>query len=164
MRKTKTVVIGPDGGRDAGKVFLLTEMPARQAERWAQHALLLVASSGADVGNVRGGMAGVAVMGIQALMGGAVKFAEVEPLLDEMMRCVQIVPDPRNTSVIRPLNDRGVEGDDIEEVMTRVKLRAEVLDLHLGFSLADALSTLAASASQPTDLPTTLTSPTPSAS
>ena len=35
-------------GRDAGKSFTLTEMPADQAERWAIRALLALAGAGVD--------------------------------------------------------------------------------------------------------------------
>lgn len=135
-RKTIDVTIA-DEGRDKGKTFLLTEMPAARAEKWAMRALLLAAQSGAEVEpNLRAGMAGVAVMGIETLLGG-VSFDGVEPLLDEMMTCVQIKPDRMRSDFVRKLVE-----DDIEEVATRVYLRQEVFALHVGFSFADALSTL----------------------
>ena len=65
-----------------------------------------------------------------------------EPLMDEMFRCIQIQPDPRKPEVVRPLIDNGTEGDDIEEVATRLRLRSEVINLHTGFSMSDALSKL----------------------
>jgi hypothetical protein len=67
--------------------------------------------------------------------------------MDEMFRCIAFLPDPRRPELARPLLE-----DDIEEVATRIALRQEVLDLHLGFSLAGSLSTLAspARASAPT--------------
>ena len=58
---------------------------------------------------------------------------DARPLLDELMRCVQAVPDPSNQSVKRPLID-----DDTEEVTTRLKLRGEVLKLHVDFLTAAA--------------------------
>jgi len=48
-RKVLTVTIGPDGGRDAGKQFQLTEMAAAQAERFAAKAFLALARNGVEV-------------------------------------------------------------------------------------------------------------------
>ena len=159
MARKKTTVKIETEGRDKGKVFLLTEMPARQAEKWGARALLLAAQSGANVANVNAGMLGVVTMGLQAVLGG-VRFSDVEPLLDEMLACVAIVPDPRHPEVTRPIID-----DDLEEWATITRLRQEVLELHLGFSLADALSNLRSSAA-PTSQegsPNTSMSPTRSA-
>lgn len=139
-RRTKDVTITAEG-RDKGKVFLLTEMPAAKAEKWAMRALLAAAQNGAEVQTAISGMAGVAVAGIQAVLGG-VAFDQIEPLLDEMMTCVQALPgadshDPARAALSRPLID-----DDTEEIATRIQLRAEVFTLHVGFSFADALSKL----------------------
>jgi len=157
-RKTKTLVIdqGDDFPRDNGKVFVLTEMPAMQAEKWATRALFALARSGVEIPEgIEGlGWAGVAVVGMRAL--GGVAFDDVEPLMDEMMGCVQIQPDPRQ-SFTRPLIV-----DDIEEVPTLLLLRREVFDLHANFSkLAGRLKSMDL---QPTrDLPNTSTSPEASA-
>ena len=155
MRKTKLLQI-TDEGRDKGKAYLLTEMSAAQAEKWAFRALLLAAQSGADIPDAvrNAGFAGVAVMGIQTILGG-VKFEAVEPLLDEMFKCVQFIPDIKNQILTRPLID-----DDIEEVSTRIKLRMEVFNLHVNFSIGEYLSSLSGT-KQNQDLPNTETSPTP---
>jgi hypothetical protein len=135
MRKTEIVKIA-DEGRDKGKVFVLTEMPPSRSEKWALKALLALAKSGVEMpaGVAESGFAGVAVMGVKALSG--LSFADAEPLMDEMFGCIEIRPDPRNPDVVRPLIE-----DDIEEIVTRVKLRVRVLELHMGFSIADSLST-----------------------
>ncbi|MGO4560975.1 hypothetical protein [Mesorhizobium sp. 2RAF21] len=145
-RKVKAVTISDDRqidadgkpigeiSRDAGKVFVIREMPASQAEKWAMRALLSVARSGIDIGQAAGqGMQGIAVMGVSALLSS--NWDDAEPLLDEMMSCIQIRPDPANVNVVRNLIE-----DDIEEVMTRINLRREVLELHVGFSLGGAAS------------------------
>lgn len=141
MRKTKEVIIGPDGGRDAGKAFVITEMDAFRTEKWALRALFVAARSGADVGDINAGLAGIAKLGITTVLNS--DFASVEPLLDEMATCFQIRPDPAaanpdRRNVVRPLLP-----DDAEETATLFKLRGEWLSLHLGFSLADVLSTWA---------------------
>lgn len=132
MRKEIDITI-TDDGRDLGKVFHIKEMSASQAEKWAMRALMIAARSGVDVGEALGaGMKGIAILGVTSLM--TMNFFEAEPLLDEMMTCVRIKPDPKNRHVIRDLID-----DDIEEILTRIKLRREVLNLHVDFSTAGAL-------------------------
>ena len=156
-RNTKIVTI-TDEGRDKGKTYLLTEMPASQAEEWATRALLLAAQSGADIpADIRDiGMQAIAIAGVQTILGG-VKFQDVKPLLAEMFQCVMIIPDLKKSSFARPLIE-----DDIEEVGTRLHLRDEVLSLHLGFSVADAISTLTLRTSATSNLLDTQTSPLPS--
>ena len=131
MRKEEDFTITAPG-RDTGKVFHLKEMPALQAEKWATRALMLVAASGVDIGTVRAtdGMRGLAILGLQALMRG-IPWALAEPLLDELLICVQIKP---SSGIVRPLTV-----DDIDEVPTYLQLRMEVLRLHVDFSQADAL-------------------------
>lgn len=143
-RSTANVTI-TDDTRDKGKVFVLTEMPASQAEAWATRALMALTSSGAQIpaGYERLGLAGVAELGIKAL--GGLKWEDAKPLLDEMMTCVQIVPDPTKPHVVR-----GLIEEDIEEISTRVKLRAEVWKLHVGFlkAVAPSFSDILATAKQ----------------
>lgn len=134
MRKTEVFAVVKDN-RDKGKRFLITEMPALRAEKWATRALLSLAKSGADIASVSpgkpGGMAALAVAGLQALQ--HLDFADAEPLMDEMMDCVQIIPDPKHPETSRPLVQYGSEGDDIEEIDTRVELRTRIFKLHIGF-------------------------------
>lgn len=120
-----------DDNRDKGKIFLLTEMPASQAEWWAIRAGLALAKSGVDLpeGFEHMGMAGIAQVGVKAL--ASLSPDDAEPLLREMWGCIQIQPDPANPKVIRELVET-----DTEEVQTRFKLRWEVLNLHVDFSKA----------------------------
>ncbi|EBP8102013.1 hypothetical protein AOS06_03795 [Salmonella enterica] len=102
-RKEKFITI--DGqGRDNGKVFHLTEMSASHAEWWAMRAIMAMGRGGVELPE------------------------EARPLLDEMMECIQFVPDPKNRGIRRPLIE-----DDIEEITTRLNLRAEVFRLHVDF-------------------------------
>ena len=137
-RNTANVTI-TDDTRDKGKVFVLTEMPASQAEAWAARALMALMSSGAQVpaGYERLGLAGMAEVGLKGLVG--LKWEDAKPLLAEMLACVQIIPDPSKPHVIR-----GLIEEDIEEISTRIKLRAEVWKLHVGFLKAVAPSIFAA--------------------
>ncbi|MHB8283474.1 MAG: hypothetical protein ACYDD1_02250 [Caulobacteraceae bacterium] len=126
-----TIPADAKDNRDAGKSFLLTELPATQAEKWATRALLALMRSGVEIPEdvASSGMLGVAAMGLQAF--GGLSWLDAEPLMDEMFTCVQI----QEAKVTR----RPTE-DDIEEIGTRVLLRSEVLKLHVGFSLTDALA------------------------
>ncbi len=126
-RKTLTYTEQRDG-RDKGKMFFVQEMPATQAERWGTRALALAARSGIDLPQemLRSGIAGVAILGMRAFM--SAPFQDTQPLLDEMFSCVSFIPDAQRPDIKRPLLE-----DDIEEVATRLALRQEVLDLHLGF-------------------------------
>jgi hypothetical protein len=131
-RKTEIINVTSDG-RDKGKQFIITEMPALRAERWAFRALLALAHSGVQLpeGAADGGMAVLASAGLQAL--NSLDFEEARPLLDEMWSCVQIVPDPKNPNIIRPLVIREADGDDIEELTTIFQLRERIFRLHTDF-------------------------------
>jgi hypothetical protein len=134
-RKVAEVIIpADDPGRDKGKKFRITEMPALQAERWAIRAITAIGKRGIEVPDeaLQLGMGGIAAVGLRAIV--QIEFADAEPLLNEMMACVQI---DMGNGVVRPLTD-----SDIEEVATIIRLRGETIGLHVGFSLADALSRL----------------------
>ena len=131
MRNTINYTVETDG-RDKGKVFVLTEMSALKAEKWAMRAILAL---------MRGGMElpeGYEFNGITALLGLAVKellpnlqWGDAEPLIDELMTCVKFMPDPSRPNVVRNL----FEGD-IEEVKTYLELKLEVWKLHTDFFTA----------------------------
>ena len=158
-RKTATVTV-PHAGRDHGKVFHLTEMPCRQADRWATRALSGMVKANVDLpeGAANAGMAGIFVTGLKALL--AMPTEVSEPLLDEMMQCVEW-QNPQNTAIRRALID-----DDIEDVATLFWLRGQLLELHTGFSVAGTLSRLTSilkAAVPATDSTNTSTSPATSA-
>ena len=126
-RKVTTVVIG-NAGRDHGKVFKLTEMPATQAEKWAMRAFLAMSRNGIEIPEdiASAGLAGIASIGIKAI--GGMNFVDAEPLMDEMFACIAIIPDASKPGV-----SRGLIEDDIEEVATRLRLRKEIFGLHTDF-------------------------------
>lgn len=135
MARTTLNYTVQDKGRDCGKVFVLTEFPASKAESWAMRAILALMAGGVEVPENfdKMGMAGMAEMGIRAL--STLEWDVAEPLLNEMWDCVQVMPDSSKPHVVRKLIE-----EDIEEITTRMKLRAEVWNLHTGFLKAVAPS------------------------
>lgn len=123
-------------GRDQGKVFRLTEMDAYRAELWGMRALTVMNRANVDlpVEALGAGMIAIALYGFRALM--SADFDQVQPLLDEMMECVQRVPSPDTL----PEVVRRLVPDDTEEIGTRLWLRERLIELHTGFSLADVIS------------------------
>lgn len=134
-RKTLQYTVS-DEGRDHGKVFLLREMAASQAERWAVRAFLAMSRNGVELpdGAAESGFAGLASYGISLI--GKLPFEDADVLMGEMFDCVTIIPNPANPNITRNLVE-----DDIEEIATRIKLRVAVFKLHADFSKAAAPST-----------------------
>lgn len=125
-------------GRDKNKLFLLTEMSASKAEWWAIRVFMGLMSANVEIppGLLTNlGMAALAEFGMRALSG--LKPETLRPLLDEMMECVQIIPDPKVLNVHRPLIE---EPADVEEILTLFELRKEVWTMHTGFLQAVAHS------------------------
>jgi hypothetical protein len=121
-------------------VFLIKELSAQRAEEWAARLLLALTRNGVQVPeNVLDmGMAGIATVGIRSI--GGIPWDQAKPLLDEMMACVRMQPSPSRPNIVRALIDRGDDGDDIEEITTRITLREAWITLHTGFSIAGFLS------------------------
>jgi len=98
-RLTKIVTIpeGNEYSRDTGKAFLLTEMPPRIGFNWT---FRLRTISALDVDKMLA-------------------------LFDELTPYYQIIPNPANPAVVRPLVD-----GDIEEQATIALLNQEMMALH----------------------------------
>lgn len=143
-RREKLVTIIAEG-RDKGKTFHIRELPADAAERWANRAMIALANAGAKLPEgTLDGMAGlefslrsVVLVGMQSLSG--LSWRDVEPLLDEMRPLIQWCPPGYPKLPAQPLFPG--EDSQIEEVQTWYTLRFELMQLHMGFSLAGALST-----------------------
>lgn len=165
-RKTAFLTIDADN-RDHGKRFLLTEMSARQAEKWFYRFVLAINRGGGGIPEWVT-MAGMAALPSLASFNPNVlsflSWAECEPLLDELMACIQAWPDGSPIA-------RSLVASDTEEYLTLTQLRLEVLALHVGFSVAAFLWRAAPSIAaemglerppEPPAVPTPPTSPIPS--
>jgi hypothetical protein len=130
-RLTQTFTCDESFGRDSGKAFFITEMPAEQSEDWGCRALLAMVNAGVKIpASAQGmGMMAIASSSLTDLTKG-VSWTALKPLLNELMECVQYIPDPKNTKVMRELI-----ADDIEEPLTRLKLKKEVFMMHISFFL-----------------------------
>jgi hypothetical protein len=73
------------------------------------------------------------MIGLRSL--NAAQWAELEPLLDEMMLCVKYRPGPgiADQDLIAGVNSQ------IVEIRTRVELRKAILEMHVDPSLAAVL-------------------------
>lgn len=134
-RRTADVTITAEG-RDKGKTFRITELPADEAEEWAMRTILALANNGVDIPEevmANPSLAGLAFVGTKAL--GRINANEAIPLLKTMMSCVTVVPE---VGIARSIVEGA--GADIEEIQTRLFLRAEVISLHLGFSILGAIT------------------------
>ena len=120
--------------RDYGKTFRITEMSAAAAEEWAVDAIQGLTRAGVELPDdvKEAGIVGIAVLGFKALSG--IPTDVLRSLMDRMMACVQI----KEPALVRSLTE-----DDIEEVATRLKLRQEVFELHVNFSVAGFQTMLA---------------------
>ena len=134
-RRTKIVTIDDKGSRDYGKHYLITEMDAFRGEWFAIRVGLLLAQSGVELGEATGFQA-LAIAGIMSLT--KIKPEELKPLLDEMLGCVQVIPDLNYPNNRRPVGM--MLAGDITEVSTLFKLRLEIFELHTGFSVPGAPS------------------------
>lgn len=144
MRRTALVTINDPKSRDNGKSFRITEMSADAAERWAFKLLLAFANAGArlpdgvldaGIAGIQATLPGLLIQGLRSLAG--LRYEDAEPILEAMLRCVEF----RAPGTEQYFALQGTGMTQVEEVSTLLKLRYEVLQIHLGFSLADALST-----------------------
>jgi hypothetical protein len=137
-RHTETITI-QDEGRDKGKVFVLTEMPATAAEKWATQALYLLAQSGVSISEKQhqAGMSGLAGALSKAAGGIGQLKALQDPSLDAWWDCVKYVHDPKHM----PQAINQGEACQIEEIKTVTFLRMQVLRLHTAFFSPESPST-----------------------
>ncbi|OOF84635.1 hypothetical protein BKG93_06635 [Rodentibacter ratti] len=121
--KTKEITI--EKGRDAGVRLIITEMPVVKADKWATKVLIALMNAGVEVPDVKMGMLGITTMLLSSLQN--VDAEKAIPLLDELLDCVQIIPEggsPRKLDLSM---------NDVQDFTTLWVLRKEALMLHLDF-------------------------------
>jgi hypothetical protein len=167
-RKTVEITI-TDEGRDKGKTYVLTEMPARQSEWWGLRFLTALCNSNVELPQelINAGLAGIAALGVRFVLGTLGK-AEMKELHDEMFEsCITFVPDPSRPREAAFMRGKGggvpMIDDDVEEQQTLRRLREEILRMHLDFfppAVRSILEIIVATATK--NITDTLTSQPPS--
>lgn len=138
MITTKDVTI--EDGSDAGKTFIVKQMPLLRGDRWANRVALALCKSGVDIsgltthddnGNAvfRGllDMTGVVNVALKAL--GGVDDETAQALLDEVLQDVRL---RLQNGTERPL----IIESDISSIATLWKLRIESIKVNLDFLTA----------------------------
>lgn len=122
-RKTCRITIDADG-RDKGKTFVLTELPALDIERWTVRLVLALGKHGVNLPDVQteSGFAGIA--GVLWALLAQVSPDEAETLMATMLEGLKI----DEGKIVRELVP-----DDIEEAETLLTIRMAWVDLHAGF-------------------------------
>jgi hypothetical protein len=157
-RRTQTITIEEEG-RDKGKVFILTEMPATQGEKWAMQLMYLLTQTGVplDAGLLSSGMSGLATAVSTA--GVALLRALQDSSLDAWRDCVRYQHEPNHP--LQPINWDSA-ACQIEEIKTIGQLRMAVIELHTAFFSPESLSTSASRSPAPIptgSLPTRMSRP-----
>lgn len=125
MRRSIAVPFGPEGKRDAGKVFRITELHPEQFESWLGRAVLSLGQAGVTISQemVEAGVAGLANLSPAQLQ--MVPWTEMEPLLAAMLPSFALVDSSD------PASARPIKLGDVEELATLWRLRMEWIGLHL---------------------------------
>lgn len=130
----KTTTYEIPKGRDKGKKFLITEMPAMQADEWAHRLVYQASMSGIDLKNVdilnidTKSMTGMIEIGAAILsVLGKIPPADSREMKFELLdRCVQIIPtggQPRSC----------MWEQEILDFQNFMVLAAQALKVHVGF-------------------------------
>lgn len=133
-RRTVNVTIEQEG-RDKGKVFVLTEMPATVGEKWAMQLMYLIAQAGVAAAltseAMAAGMSGLAAMLPEAQGAMALTLARAlgDVTLESWWDCVRYQHAPNQP--LQPINQGAA--CQIEEIATITQLRMEVVKLHTDF-------------------------------
>lgn len=152
MRKQETINI-TEGDRVI--TFEITQMPALKLEKWIYRAAILIArATGASVAGdsikeARAAMKKIqeaakekdkekakekedeGIRWITSVIGG-LDFVEAEPLLDELLGCVKLLPSGAGSRITQDMTPQTIEGN-IESPLTLMMLRKEALRVNLSF-------------------------------
>ena len=121
-------------GRDAGKVFLVMEMPCSKAEKWFGRALCAMLSGKipADVRELAKTSATAAFMRVMQAGLHSLKWEVAEPLYDDLLPQIYVLPQGKAEARIQ-LKPTNIDAH-VQDFATMYRLRGAVLELSLGFS------------------------------
>lgn len=120
MLKSVDIII--EAGRDKGKKFTITEMPAVKMDKWATKALIILGKTGNSFN--------LAQIDLESLLRSLsnADYEGVEPLLEELLSCATFEKDGVSMVMTSSIAD-GI----VEDWTTLFRLRIEALKLNLGF-------------------------------
>jgi hypothetical protein len=120
MLKSVDIII--EAGRDKGKKFTITEMPAVKMDKWATKALIILGKTGNSFN--------LAQIDLESLLRSlsSADYEGVEPLLEELLSCATFEKDGVSMVMTSSIAD-GI----VEDWTTLFRLRIEALKLNLGF-------------------------------
>jgi hypothetical protein len=120
MLKSVDIII--EAGRDKGKKFTITEMPAVKMDKWATKALIILGKTGNSFN--------LAQIDLESLLRSlsSADYEGVEPLLEELLSCATFDKDGVSMVMTSSIAD-GI----VEDWTTLFRLRIEALKLNLGF-------------------------------
>ncbi|NVN09708.1 hypothetical protein [Nguyenibacter vanlangensis] len=122
-----------DDGADRGKVFIIRRMTAVEGDRWGR-AFMHAATAALPEAEAKSvaslGIAGAAMSGAGMTILRNLDPKDAEPLLDTLLRCVEIQSDPTNptTRVKYPLWLQ-----QVEEVETIGAIQEQAFEFNTGF-------------------------------
>lgn len=122
--KSKTITI--EKGRDAGKTFLISEMPIVKLDNWSMRALFAIAKGGVDLEGISPNMGGLGMASVALKALAGIDTEVGIPLLNELLDCVQVIPSGGNARSL-------LLDSDVTELTTLFTLRKEALAIHLDF-------------------------------
>lgn len=127
-------IITIEEGRDMGKTFVVTEMPASKLEKWSARALLALFNGHvpATVAEQARGSNATALAGVVMSGLNGVSWEQVEPLYDELLTYAHRIPDTARPADRIPLNKNNVDAH-IQDMGTLLRLRAAVLEVCFDF-------------------------------
>lgn len=133
----KETILEMTEGRDAGKTFLVTEMPVSKLEKWCARALVALLAAGdmaPEISRLARTSSGAALVQALAKGLGGLKWQDAEPLYDELLAHIFVLPGEKpQVSQRLPLRPTTID-NHIQDLATIWKLRWTVLGLSLGFS------------------------------
>lgn len=121
-------------GRDAGKTFLVMEMPCSKAEKWFARALCAMLSGDipADVRELAKTSSAAAFMRVMQAGLHSLKWETAEPLYDDLLAQIYVLPKGSAEARIQ-LKASNIDAH-VQDFATMYRLRGAVLELSLGFS------------------------------
>lgn len=128
MRKSTIITLEDDGKT---LTFKVTQMSARQQERWQNRLIMLLTGADMNLDELIKRLKKGEYKAVLKLI-GSVGYDKIEPLYDELLSCVAHVPDPNNPGFAVQLTPENVD-TIVGEWQNLYKLRIAALKNNYSF-------------------------------